>query len=427
MIKNKNIWIINHYAGNVPEGDAPVSAGRRHFIFAEKLRKRGFMPVVFCSNAKHNAYGYFHEFKGLYKMEYVKSIDVLFAYVKSRDYIGNGVKRVLNMVDFYRNIIKVGEKCAQEQGAPSIIYASSAHPLSLIAGIKLARRFNVKCVCEVRDLWPESIVAYGFASASNPIIKLLYKIEKRIYEKADAIIFTMEGGIDYLHEKRWTQQEEGNIDTSKVYHINNGVDLLKHNENLTKFNYDSPIIEDKKIFKAIYTGSIRRANNIDKVIDAAQLLKDTNVHFLIFGEGNERNMLSERCKRGSIHNVHFMGPVEKKYIPSILSKADVNFFILEDSDLFRFGLSVNKSFEYLASGKPMIIFGKSSYSMIDCYRCGIHVNSSSIEDFASAIVEIKNLSKHEYHDMCVNARKAAEEYDYNVLTDKLIRVMEDTK
>ena len=131
------------------------------------------------------------------------------------------VQSYMNMFGFYRNIIKVGEKCAQEQGVPSIIYASSAHPLSLIAGIKLARRFNVKCICEIRDLWPESIVAYGLASANNPIIKLLYKIEKRIYEKADSIIFTMEGGVEYLHEKKWTQLEGGKIDTDKIYHINN--------------------------------------------------------------------------------------------------------------------------------------------------------------------------------------------------------------
>ena len=55
----------------------------------------------------------------------------------------------------------------------------------------------------------------------------------------------------------------------------------------------------------------------------------------------------------------------------------------------------------------MIIFGKANYSMIDRYRCGIHVNSSSIEDFVSAIVEIRiylNMSIN----MCVNTRKAAE-------------------
>ena len=78
--------------------------------------------------------------------------------IKARKYQGNGKQRVLNMVDFYRNVKKAAVEFAKKNAKPDIIYASSVHPLALVAGIQLAKKFGVKCICEVRDLWPESIV-----------------------------------------------------------------------------------------------------------------------------------------------------------------------------------------------------------------------------------------------------------------------------
>lgn len=76
----------------------------------------------------------------------------------------------------------------------------------MVAGIQIAKRLGVPCICEVRDLWPESLVAYGIIGRHNPITKLLYQGEKWIYKQANAIIMTWEGGKDYIIEKGWNTE-----------------------------------------------------------------------------------------------------------------------------------------------------------------------------------------------------------------------------
>ena len=78
-----------------------------------------------------------------------------FVFVRGRTYEGNGKQRVLNMVDFFRNVKRAARAYAKTWGKPDVIYASSVHPLTLVAGLQMAKHFGVPCVCEVRDLWPE--------------------------------------------------------------------------------------------------------------------------------------------------------------------------------------------------------------------------------------------------------------------------------
>ena len=130
-------------------------------------------------------------------------------------------------------------------------------------------------------------------------------------------------------------------------------------------------------------------------------------------------------KEQKIDNVFLKGQVEKKYIPSILSRSNLNFFILNGSELFRFGLSLNKSFDYIASGKPLLIIGKASYSLVDKYQCGIHINLVNPEKIADAIDRFVNLSQTEYERYCKNSLKAAQEFDFKELTNKLLGIISE--
>ena len=147
-----------------------------------------------------------------------------------------------------------------------MIYASSVHPLTLVAGLQMAKHFGVPCVCEVRDLWPESIVAYSTRfTRDHPLIRLLYRGEKWIYQRADALIFTMEGGYDYITERGW----ERAIPRSKVHCINNGVDLEQFREHRARFRVEDVDLQDPALFKVVYIGSIRRVNQLGALLDAA--------------------------------------------------------------------------------------------------------------------------------------------------------------
>lgn len=235
---------------------------------------------------------------------------------------------------------------------PDIIIGSSAHPLAALAELKLAKKYKCQAIIEVRDLWPESFVAYGIMKKNNPILKLLYEGEKWIYKNADKIIFTMEGGRDYIIDKKWDTEHGGPIDINKVYHLNNGVDLDEFNYNKEHYILNDKDLNDKNTFKVIYTGSIRRVNNLNIILEAAKLIKEPDIKFLVWGEGDERVKLQQQCQEEKITNLVFKGYVDKKYIPFVLSCADVNLLHCELTPIMRFGMSLNKLFDYFAAKKP---------------------------------------------------------------------------
>lgn len=410
----KHIWILNHYAGGMY-----FDRGGRHYNFAKYFKQAGYEPVVFCANSKHGPGGVWFQEEELWRKHMAEEIGVPFVFVKARSYTGNGKQRVFNMMDFYRNVKKAAKEYAEKRGKPDIIYASSVHPLTLLAGLQLAKRFGVECVCEVRDLWPESIVEYSSRFTRNhPVIKLLYQGEKWIYKKADWLVFTMEGGGEYIRERGW----EKAVPLSKVYSINNGVDLEAFEANREQFTVEDPDLDNPELFKVVYTGSIRRVNNLGLILDVARKVTDPHIKFLIWGDGDELPALRHRVEEEQIPNVCFKGQVEKKYVPSIISRADYTYINGRDNDFFRFGISMNKLFEYLAAGKPVLMCMRASYNPVERYGCGLICEST--QALQTRLESLPDRSSPEYATMCENARRVAGDYDFQNLTRKLIDVIE---
>ena len=322
-----NIWILNHYAS-----DMYFDRGGRHYNFAKYLRRAGYAPVIFGANSKHGKAERFFETDALWEEHIAEEINTPFVFVRARTYDGNGKQRVLNMIDFYRNVKKAAKEYAAQHGKPDVIFASSVHPLTLVAGIQLAKQFGVKCVCEVRDLWPESIVVYSSRFTKDDLlIRLLYRGEKWIYRKADALVFTMEAAYDYIVERGW----EKDIPRSKVYYINNGVDLEQFDYNKEHFRVDDPDLLDTELFKMVFTGTLVTSNNIDGMLNLAKRLqKYPNMRLLIWGNGECTEAMQQRIRDEGIENVRYKGVVEKKYTPFIVSHADVNFMHAAPTSLY---------------------------------------------------------------------------------------------
>ncbi|GEM04152.1 glycosyltransferase WbuB [Halolactibacillus miurensis] len=411
----QNVWIWNHYATNMFFDQAG-----RHYWFAENLIKKGYKPTIFCASTNHFSDYHIDTNEKQYSTDSVDSIP--FVFVNTPEYEGNGKKRVLNVISFYRGLFKTAKKYAELNGKPDVIVASSVHPLTLVAGIKIAKRFNIPCICEVRDLWPESIVVYSSLKRNSLIAKLLYQGEKWIYKKANSVIMTWEGGSQYIRNQGWDEQ----VDLSKVKHISNGVIIDSFDRNSKENQVDDDDLNDNNYKNLVYAGSIRKVNNLGLLLDAAKLVQEKNqyIRFLIYGTGDEKEMLENRCKEENINNVVFKGRVEKKMIPSILKKSYANILHNSSTSLDNYGQSQNKFFEYLAAGRCVIQTYTTGYSVLEKYKCGVSAIEQQPKEIAEIILEAcKDNEKAE--QMGVNARKAAYEFDFTKLTEDLIRVIEE--
>ncbi len=410
------VWILNHYATLTF-----VDRAGRHYSFAKHLIEKGYKTTVFCASTVHNMDKQMPLQKDIYGESVLDGIPYVF--VKTPSYSGNGKSRIINMLAFAKNVISVAKIKAKKE-KPDVIIASSVHPFTCVSGILIAKKLDVPCIVEIRDLWPESIVAYTDRSSKNPAIKFLYKLEKWIYKKADKIIFTMEGGKDYIVDQKWDKANGGPIDLSKVYYINNGVDIEVYDKEIKENPYDDADLDDTETFKVVYAGSIRPANNLQLLVDAAEKLKNKKVKVLIFGDGEDKQRLEQYCEEKGIDNVVFKGRVEKNCIPNILSKSDLNVLNYRRASTWKYGGSQNKLFEYFGSGKPVIANVDIKYSQIKSFSCGISKDIYTAEEYAENIEKIACLEKEEYNEMCKNARLCAEKFDVHILAEKLIDVLE---
>lgn len=399
--------------------------GGRHFEFAKHLIKQGYHPSIFCANTVHNSTKVIEIESGKYSMN--SEDGTSFVFVKSPSYAGNGKQRIKNMIYFYRHLFSVSEEYAKLHGKPDVILASSVHPLTMVAGIKIAKKFGIPCICEVRDLWPESIVAYGRLRRNSIIAKILYQCERWIYKKADMIIFTMEGGKDYIAEQGWHKENGGPIDLNKVYHINNGVDLEVFNFNREKYMFEDKDLEEYS-YKIVYTGSLREVNKSAwMLVHTAKLMQETNIpriKFLIYGDGTERKKIEDYCKKENIKNVSLKGQVDKKFIPYILSKCDLNILNCTTSSVLKYGGSQNKLFDYLASGNPIISGEDSNYSIVKNRKCGLSRHIENEEDLMNIILGFQNIDSQSLIEMREHTLHVANDYDYRNLTKRLIDIIE---
>lgn len=409
---------MNHYATNMF-----FDQGGRHHWFAKYLKKEGYNPTIFCANTFHTSEDII-EIDKTYKFDVSEEIPYVF--VKTSSSKGNGIDRMKNMVLFYINLKKTLKELIKLEGKPDVILASSVHPLTLVAGIQIAKKYNIKIISEIRDLWPEAIFAYDKSKENSLLGKALIYGENWIYRKSDSIIFTKEGDKDYLLEKKWTTQQGGKIDLNKVHYINNGVDLENYDLSIQKNILTDSELDDSSKFKVIYVGAIRPVNNVGNIVEAAKILeKESNIQFIVYGDGIELNNLRKKVNDENISNIVFKGFVNKKYIPNILSRSDLNILnYSSESYNWSRGNSSNKLFEYLASEKPVISTAKMGYSIINKYNCGIELENNTPEELARAIIQFKQMSEQEYLQYSTNARNAAKHFDFQILTKSLIKIIE---
>lgn len=410
----KKIWLINP-AAMPPKYEVRIQTLKR----AQYLRDYGYDVTIVSGSYIHNTELNLITNKKPYIFEEYED-NHKFIHIRNSNYNNNGVGRIYSIIEFYFRLWLHASKL----GKPDFISHVAAVPFGNIT-YQIAKKLKAKFIVDVVDLWPESFVAYGLISEQNPVLKLAYQAEKWLYKRADLLIFSMEGGKDYIKEKKWSLEQGGNIDLKKVFYINNGVDLKDFDHNKDNYRLEDPDLENDNLFKIVYLGSIRLANNLKKLIEAAEHLKEyKSIRFLIYGDGEDRSALESYCINKGLSHVIFKEKwVELKYVPYILSKSSLNILNYKPSQLFRFGASQSKSFQYMASGTPICANVEMNYCPIEKYNIGIAREYKDSKSYADAIISFYHMDKMEYERMCVNARKAAEDYDYCHLTDKYVELI----
>ncbi len=414
-----NIWILNHYA-ITPD----TAGGTRHFDFAQELIKKGHKVSIFASSFSHRIrIDSKLNKREKYIKENVRGVD--FYWVKTSHYHGgNDWRRIINMLSYFHNVILLGMKLIEK---PSIILASSPHLFTGLAGCILAKIRRARFVFEVRDLWPQTLVEIGGYSNSSVVVKLLRILEKFLYHRAERIIVLMPRAVDYITKL--------GVPRNNIVWIPNGIspDRFAASGNQLSGELDkmiSDLRENKKVIVG-YTGAHGLANTLDTLLIAVQLLQKRNfnmVHFILVGEGPEKNNLVEKARAFGLSNVTFFKAIPKDNIPALLGSIDIAVLPRRKSGLGKFGISTNKLFDYLASAKPVVWSTNSINNPVADANCGITVEPENPEALANAIIKMCGLSAEERREMGMRGYDYVMKYhSVPILVNKLIDVLETSK
>lgn len=400
------VWIVNYYT-------SPNCSNPRYEQFAKHFTAKGWEVLTFYAN--YNG----AEAEPLFTRETVNGLE--FVRVKAPHYVGNGLGRMKSIFSFAWQIYK---HC-KEFERPDVILHNVHTPFDYPI-VWAAKKLGAKYIAEAWDAWPDVFAHLGLVSRRNPALKMFYWIEKKLYQKADQVVFTIAGMIQHIKDMGWSTETGGKIDLSKVHYINNGVDLEQFDKDREAWPREDEDLHDPKTLKVVYLGSINRANHVHTLIEAAKLLQSLDYYrFFIYGDGKDREELERKVKDEGITNVVF----KEKRIPLcecawVVSQATVNIMNYQKGFGYM-GVSSGKMFQYLAAGKPIVCNVNIAYDdVITDNHLGIARDIETAEAFAQAIRDVAEQPRASYDGMCERVRETAKRFDYKKLAAEEIKVIE---
>tara|TARA_B100000768_G_scaffold54106_1_gene52606 strand:- start:3716 stop:4903 length:1188 start_codon:yes stop_codon:yes gene_type:complete len=376
----KVIWIINQYAGSPYHG----MTFRTYYLAKNFIKKHEVN--VFSASFSHVMSSPPDVNKNT-----TESIDgIIYHWIKVFKYTqSKSVSRVISMFLF---LFKLFFLPTSKINKPDVIIVSSISPLPIWRAYLWSRKYKAKLIFEVRDIWPLSLIELGGFKRSHPFVWLLQKTENFAYKNADYVVSVLPYAFDHMKNHF--------LDIDRFRYIPNGIEI--------KNQVGNSIIN--KTFKVGYSGTIGIANALYYFIEVSKILKDENIEFHILGSGPEKNRLMELVSSIALNNVIFHDPVSKDQVPVFLQKMDALYIGWHNSNLYRFGISPNKIFDYLLAAKPIINSSGAKNKIIKDAKAGFSVEPENPQAIAEAIMKLSNLTLEERKELGRNGREYVEKH-----------------
>ncbi len=263
-----------------------------------------------------------------------------------------------------------------------------------IPGVIFKRVQRIPMFFWVLDLWPESLEAAG--GIHNPMVLNAFRCLTRwIYRNSDRILISSKGF-------RQSICKMGDFN-ERIHFFPNWVDNA-----LTTASAAKAIPEFPKGFNVLFAGNVGKAQDMPHILDAAALLRDTNINFIIVGDGRDRIASQQRAEQEGLTNVHFLGRHPLETMPEFFAKANVLFLSLKDEPIFALTVPA-KVQAYMSAGKPIVaMINGEGADLINEAKCGWAVPAESPQALADLLRRLAATAPDELHQAGENGRQYAQ-------------------
>jgi len=260
-----------------------------------------------------------------------------------------------------------------------VVIATSPPFTALFTGYLISRAKGCKLVTEIRDLFPASAEAFGVLR-NRTLIRMLTRLEVFIYKRSARVVGVTKGIVEDIRGRQ--------LKGVRVALVTNGV-------NTASFRKTEAGLEIRKqygvesSFVVMYTGIFGRAQNLEVLMNTAEVLKTrSDIVFILVGEGVEKSKLLAMKEAKALENVLFIGGQSASRIPHYLSAADAGFTSRRNVEITRGALPV-KMFEYMACELPVIFNGAGeAEEVLKEAGAGIVVTTGRPQDLKDAVVTL---------------------------------------
>jgi glycosyltransferase involved in cell wall biosynthesis len=355
-----------------PETNAPAS---RTFEHARRWVAAGHRVTVvtgapnFPSGRIHAGYR-----NALWSRETMDGIDVLrvWTYITANE---GFLKRTLDYVSFMVAAILASPFLPRAD----VIVGTSPQFFTPCAALVVSWLRRRPFVFELRDLWPDSIVAVG-AMRETAAIRALRRLEYFLYRRAARIVSVTQSFKRVL---------AGNgIPADKIAVVSNGVDLEAYQPGSRPVELAQRLGVDGK-FVAAYVGTVGMAHGIGTLLDAARALRHrADIAFVVVGTGAQQAELAATARSEGLSSVIFVGAVSKAEVRDYWRLCDAAVVLLRDTPLFRHVIP-SKMFEAMGMERAIILGVKGeSEEILLASGAGVTIPPEDAAALAAAVARL---------------------------------------
>lgn len=392
------LYIHQHFA--TPAG----STGTRSYEFARRWVTAGHKVTLITG--QYDIGGL--ETKGaLYEKQNIEGINVIIVgsrYSNKQSYL----RRIMSFLSFCFLSIYTGLRTKNVD----VVYATST-PLTVGIPAMFIKWFkHIPFVFEVRDQWPEIPIELGILT-NKFLIRILLWLEKSIYRSCSSIVALSPGQAEGV-KNALTKEKPITV-------IPNSCDT-----DIFSPEIESPAVRQswKNKFVLLHAGAMGKVNELDFIIDAAEILKDdSDIIFMLIGDGNQKPALESRAKKLGLTNVEILPSVPRYELPEFYAAADVGLVIIGNYPTIEHN-SANKFFDSLSAGKVVLLnYSGWQRKILEENQAGFGCNLCNLDEF---VEKVKYLNSHrqEVKQMGQNARRlAVENFNRNNLAKQALELI----
>lgn len=323
-------------------------------------------------------------------------------------------RRMLSYASFMLSAAAIG---ALRLDRPDVVVATSPQLLCAVAGHGLAVWFDAPFVFEVRDLWPESIIAVD-AMRENLVVRGLKKVARHLYRRARRIVTVGDGYKRMIHALYRVKNE-------KMTTVPNGIDL----GTFTPKEGDPELRKELgwgDRFVLLYLGTHGMAHALNKVLEVAHALRNEKQFLFVFvGEGAEKDNLKKQARELALENVQFIDAQPKSRVPAFYAACDLGLVTLRKTPLFQEVLP-SKIFEYLGMERPVLLsVDGDARALVETARAGEFVPP---EDVPAMVAAIRRLASDRAALRAMGKRgreHVIAHYDRRVLAERYAKLLHE--